>query len=114
MTGFARREGGDAKVTWSWEIKSVNSRSLDLRCRIPAGYERLEAAAREVTPKHCARGNVTVALSVSRAEAGPNLRVNRDLLDQLVSAGRATPQQAEQASRMRKSRADSPGKNGSC
>ena len=84
MTGFARREGGDAKVTWSWEIKSVNSRSLDLRCRIPAGYERLEAAAREVTPKHCARGNVTVALSVSRAEAGPNLRVNRDLLDQLV------------------------------
>lgn len=84
MTGFARREGGDAKVTWNWEIKSVNSRSLDLRCRIPGGYERLEAAAREVMPKHCARGNVTVALTVSRAEAGPNLRVNQDLLDQLV------------------------------
>jgi uncharacterized protein (TIGR00255 family) len=84
MTGFARREGGDAKVTWSWEIKSVNGRALDIRCRIPAGYERLEAAARETAPKHCARGNLTVALSVSRPEAGPNLRVNRDLLDQLV------------------------------
>ncbi len=84
MTGFARREGGDAKVTWSWEIKSVNGRSLDLRCRIPNGYERLEAAVREAAPKHCARGNVTVALTVSRGEAGPNLRVNRDLLDQLV------------------------------
>ena len=84
MTGFARREGGDAKVTWSWEIKSVNSRSLDLRCRIPNGYEALEAAAREAAPKHCARGNVTIALIVGRAEAGPNLRVNRDLLDQLV------------------------------
>jgi uncharacterized protein (TIGR00255 family) len=84
MTGFARREGGDAKVTWSWEIKSVNGRALDLRCRIPAGYERLEAAARETAPKHCARGNVTIALSVSRPEAGPTLRVNRDLLDQLV------------------------------
>jgi uncharacterized protein (TIGR00255 family) len=63
MTGFARREGGDAKVTWSWEIKSVNSRSLDLRCRIPNGYEPLEAAAREAAPKHCARGNVTIALN---------------------------------------------------
>jgi uncharacterized protein (TIGR00255 family) len=84
MTGFARREGGDAKVTWSWEIKSVNGRSLDLRCRIPNGYEPLEAVAREAVPKHCARGNVTIALIVGRAEAGPNLRVNRDLLDQLV------------------------------
>jgi uncharacterized protein (TIGR00255 family) len=84
MTGFARREGGDAKVTWSWEIKSVNGRALDLRCRIPTGYERLEATARETAPKHCARGNVTIALTVSRPEAGPSLRVNRDLLDQLV------------------------------
>lgn len=84
MTGFARQEGGDAKVTWSWEIKSVNGRSLDLRCRIPNGYESLEAAARETAPKHCARGNVTIALTVGRAEATPNLRVNRDLLDQLV------------------------------
>jgi uncharacterized protein (TIGR00255 family) len=84
MTGFARREGGDAKATWSWEIKSVNGRSLDLRCRIPNGYELLEAAAREAAPKHCARGNVSITLSVGRAEAGPNLRVNRDLLDQLV------------------------------
>ena len=84
MTGFARREGGDAKAPWSWEIKSVNGRSLDLRCRVPNGYESLEAAAREAAPKHCARGNVTIALIVGRAEAGPNLRVNRDLLDQLV------------------------------
>ena len=95
MTGFARREGGDAKVTWSWEIKSVNSRSLDLRCRIPAGYERLEAAAREIAPKHCARGNVTVALTVGRAEAGPNLRVNRDLLDQLVRLAQEVETQAD-------------------
>lgn len=84
MTGFARREGGDAKATWSWEIKSVNGRSLDLRCRIPNGYEPLEAAAREAAPKHCARGNVSITLSVGRAEAVPSLRVNRDLLDQLV------------------------------
>jgi uncharacterized protein (TIGR00255 family) len=85
MTGFARREGGDARVTWSWEIKSVNGRSLDVRCRVPSGHERLEAAARAALPKACARGNVSIALSVGRGDVTPGLRVNRDLLDQVIA-----------------------------
>jgi len=85
MTGFARREGGDARVTWSWEIKSVNGRSLDVRCRVPSGHERLEAAARAALPKACARGNVSIALSVGRGDVAPGLRVNRDLLDQVIA-----------------------------
>lgn len=85
MTGFARREGGDARVTWSWEIKSVNGRSLDVRCRVPSGHERLEAAARAAVPKACARGNVSIALSVGRGDVAPGLRVNRDLLDQVIA-----------------------------
>ncbi|MEE8293051.1 MAG: YicC/YloC family endoribonuclease [Kiloniellales bacterium] len=85
MTGFARREGGDARVTWSWEIKSVNGRSLDVRCRVPSGHERLEAAARAALPKVCARGNVSIALSVGRGDVAPGLRVNRDLLDQVIA-----------------------------
>ncbi len=85
MTGFARREGGDARATWSWEIKSVNGRSLDVRCRVPSGHERLEAAARTALPKACARGNVSIALSVGRGDVAPGLRVNRDLLDQVIA-----------------------------
>ncbi len=85
MTGFARRVGGDARVTWSWEIKSVNGRSLDVRCRVPSGHERLEAAARAALPKACARGNVSIALSVGRGDVAPGLRVNRDLLDQVIA-----------------------------
>lgn len=85
MTGFARREGADAHVTWTWEVKSVNGRSLDLRCRIPPGYERLEAAARTAVPEVCARGNVSLTLTVNRAGATPNLRVNEQLLDQVIA-----------------------------
>jgi uncharacterized protein (TIGR00255 family) len=85
MTGFARREGGDARATWSWEIKSVNGRSLDVRCRVPSGHERLEAAARAALPKACARGNVSITLSVGRGDVAPGLRVNRDLLDQVIA-----------------------------
>ena len=46
MTGFARKEGGVEGVSWVWEARSVNGKSLDLRCHLPAGFERLEAAAR--------------------------------------------------------------------
>lgn len=85
MTGFARREGGDGALTWTWEMKSVNGRNLDLRCRVPSGYERLEAAARAAVAGRCARGSVQVNLVTTRAEAPSRVRVNQALLDQLIA-----------------------------
>ena len=85
MTGFARREGGDERATWAWEVKSVNGRSLDLRCRLPSGYERLEPAVRAALPDHCARGNVNLTLTVQNAGVSLDLKVNRDLLQQVVA-----------------------------
>ncbi|MDP7547529.1 MAG: YicC/YloC family endoribonuclease, partial [Alphaproteobacteria bacterium] len=46
MTGFARAAGGEGAYSWTWEIKSVNSRGLDLRCRLQGGLDGLEATAR--------------------------------------------------------------------
>ena len=84
MTGFARREGGDAQQTWVWEAKSVNGKGLDVRVRVPSGLDRLEHEVRGRVPKVCARGNVSVSLSVERADQRLQLRVNREMLDQLV------------------------------
>jgi len=84
MTGFARAEGGDESLRWAWEVKSVNGRGLDIRCRLPAGLDILEPAVRAAVPERCARGNVTVALTVSRGAAAPRVRVNREVLDQLL------------------------------
>ncbi|HXR87824.1 MAG TPA: YicC/YloC family endoribonuclease, partial [Stellaceae bacterium] len=39
MTGFARAEGHDGPLSWAWELKSVNSKSLDLRFRLPPGFD---------------------------------------------------------------------------
>ncbi len=44
MTGFAESTGSHEGLRWRWEVKSVNSRSLDIRLRIPPGYDGLEAA----------------------------------------------------------------------
>lgn len=85
MTGFARSEGGDARLIWTWEVKSVNGRALDVRCRVPQGYETLEAAARELAPRYCRRGTVQIGLTLDRSESALRLRVNQDLLDEVVT-----------------------------
>ena len=84
MTGFARQEGGDDVMTWVWEVKSVNGRNLDLRLRLPQGFEALEAEIRKLVPAHLARGNVQVALVVDRSRLPLRYRVNRELLQQLL------------------------------
>ena len=89
MTGFARSEGGDARLIWTWEVKSVNGRALDVRCRVPQGYETLEAAARELAPRYCRRGTVQIGLTLDRSESAPRLRVNQDLLDEIVTLANA-------------------------
>jgi uncharacterized protein (TIGR00255 family) len=84
MTGFARGEGTEAGLHWAWEVKSVNGRNLDVRCRLPLGFEVLEPPARAAVAEHCKRGNVAVLLTVSRGQQAPRIRINREALDQLL------------------------------
>lgn len=86
MTGFARRDGAAAGVSWHWEIRSVNGRGLEVRLRLPPGYEPLEMPAREAVSKRLARGNVSVTLSVRRDATTGALRLNEATLSQVVSA----------------------------
>ncbi|EWY39974.1 hypothetical protein N825_02990 [Skermanella stibiiresistens SB22] len=85
MTGFARAEGRDQGHAWTFEIKSVNSRNLDLRCRLAPGFDALEPIARAAIPQRVRRGSVNVALAVTRTAAANQIRINRDLLDQLIA-----------------------------
>lgn len=66
MTGFARAEGSAAGLTWAWELRSVNGRGLDLRLRMPPGWDALEPALRDAAGKVLKRGNVSANLTVKR------------------------------------------------
>jgi uncharacterized protein (TIGR00255 family) len=86
MTGFARAEGSQDGIGWVWEIKSVNGKSLDLRLRVPAGYDHLEPALRTSLAKRLRRGSVSATLSLQRAGGtGPTVRVNQAALDQIMA-----------------------------
>ena len=46
MTGFARSHGASGSYGWSWEIKSVNAKGLELRLRLPPGFDAVEVPVR--------------------------------------------------------------------
>jgi uncharacterized protein (TIGR00255 family) len=64
MTGFAAGRGAGAGHAWTWDLRSVNGKGLDLRLRVPDGIEGLEAAIRAALQKAVARGNVSLTLKV--------------------------------------------------
>lgn len=87
MTGFSRASGASDGLFWQWEIKSVNGKALDVRCRLPTGFEALEPPLRGILNQAFKRGNLQVSLSVSGALTAETVRLNSAVLDQLVAAG---------------------------
>lgn len=83
MTGFARKEGAVADVAWTWELKSVNGRNLDIRCRLPGGYDVLESFARSAAADILKRGNVNAVLTLNVQEKAGTFRVNEAALAQV-------------------------------
>jgi uncharacterized protein (TIGR00255 family) len=88
MTGFARRHGECAGYSWAWEIKSVNSRGLDLRLRFPTGWDAIEAPVRSTTAQSLVRGNVYATLSIERKGMSPLVRVNEAVLAAVLATVR--------------------------
>ncbi|KKJ76671.1 hypothetical protein WH95_12400 [Kiloniella litopenaei] len=84
MTGFARAEGEYAGTTWSWELKSVNGKNLDARCRVPNGFEVLDAKVRSALAKSFKRGNFHINLVIDNKHKAVQLQVNEDILQQVI------------------------------
>ncbi len=84
MTGFARAEGSDDACTWVWEVKSVNGRGLDVRCRLPVGFDALEPGVRGAVGERLSRGSVSVNLRLNRNSGNQAVSINRELVDQLL------------------------------
>src|SRR3546814_8900540 len=88
MTGFARVDGRAAGKSWIWELKSVNGRGLELRFRLPPGFDGIEAEMRALAQSKLVRGNVTINLQIAETtDAAPAYRLNDTLLDQLPALG---------------------------
>jgi len=85
MTGFARTQGTWENYHWVWEIRSVNGKNLDVRCRIPPGLDAMDQKIRGLMKKNFARGSVNVHLQMTRESGESQVIINEDVLGKLVS-----------------------------
>ncbi len=85
MTGFSRLEGQLGECQWTWEMRSVNGRGLDIRFRLPYGFEELELRLRKILPTYIKRGTVNISLDLREAENTSRLFLNRRTFDDVIS-----------------------------
>jgi uncharacterized protein (TIGR00255 family) len=85
MTGFARGQGVSGAYAWAWELKSVNAKGLDLRLRVPAGWDAVEVPARGRAAEMLARGTIYGTLTAKREGIAPVVRVNEPVLAAVIA-----------------------------
>jgi uncharacterized protein (TIGR00255 family) len=89
MTGYAALTGDLPQGALQLEIKSVNSRFLDIQFRIGEELRSLEPALRELIAARVVRGKVDCRLGFTlRVQAGASLALNRELLTRVAALAR--------------------------
>ena len=91
MTGFARADGRYGGYSWNWEVKSVNGRGLDVRCRMPNGFDGLEPDIRRQLGETFSRGNFQISLHLMRQSGQSELVINQEALKQVLAAIKTLP-----------------------
>lgn len=98
MTGFASGKGEFGPHSWTWELRSVNGKGLDMRLRVPEWLTGLETALRAEMSKSLSRGNVTLSLRLSREETATELKLNEAAMTAALRALVQTQVMAEEHS----------------
>lgn len=89
MTGYASQDGTlELEATtykWTWDIRSVNGKSLDMRLRLPAALSELDQQVRRQLPKKLARGNIQAHLQLEIEKPNAVLALNEEMLEAVLS-----------------------------
>ena len=83
MTGYGRGQGEGAGLSFTVELKSVNSRYLEFSCRLPRGYLFLEDKLKSYTAERVSRGKVEMYVTV---ESGTDDEITVELNETYADA----------------------------
>ncbi|MBB6308156.1 YicC/YloC family endoribonuclease [Xanthobacter tagetidis] len=89
MTAFARAAAAAGAWRLAWEVRSVNGKGLDVRLRLPPGFDMVEAEARALAGRHLARGSLNATLAATREGDSVSVSVNQPALEALLAAAQA-------------------------
>ena len=79
MTGFGKGEAALRNKKITVEIRSLNSKQLDLSLRLPAVYRQSEYEIRNLIARTIQRGKVDVFVSVESQSVETSARINREV-----------------------------------
>src|SRR5579862_1479757 len=96
MTGYAQAKTGALGWDVRVSVKSVNHRFLDLKLRLPEGFDLYELRLRQVIRERIHRGHVEVHVNVDPAAATP-IQVNRELAQTYMRVAEEFRQQSRAA-----------------
>ena len=86
MTGFACREWIGEDISLSAEIKSYNSRFLELQVYLPPWLSYMEPKVRELVGNYCSRGKVEVFVRIKEMNAPLSVTVNANAARAYINA----------------------------
>lgn len=80
MTAYARSEKKDEKLSVTTEIRSYNSRHLDIALRVPHGYHIMEDKIKGLIAEHITRGRIEISVQIREdAEEQMAFEINEPL-----------------------------------
>ena len=88
MTGFAAADGSLGEATWTWSLKSVNGKSLDIRWRMPSRMDGLEQSLRKTLQAEVTRGSIAASLQLDLPSTKQDVQVNQELFERLSAFAR--------------------------
>jgi len=80
MTGYGKGEGTFGHKKFTIEIKSLNSKQLDMNVRMPSAYKEKELELRSYLGNHIGRGKVDLTIYYESTGEEKKVQVNKDVL----------------------------------
>ncbi|MDD4555937.1 MAG: YicC family protein [Alphaproteobacteria bacterium] len=89
MTGFASKNGehffDNTTLTWSFELKSVNGKNIDLKLRTPSWLGDMSIQMRNILSKYFTRGSFNVSLDINSNKNEQKIKINQEILSQITA-----------------------------
>ena len=89
MTGFARINGclsiAEETFSWSWELKSVNGKNLDIKYRLPNGYDDISISTKAIASEIINRGSITASLEITNDNKAKKIKIDTNLLNEITN-----------------------------
>ncbi len=79
MTGFGKATGSFQGKKVTVEVRSLNSKTLDLNVRIASNYRELEPQIRNIISAELDRGKIDVNINIDSTGDTKNFSINKDL-----------------------------------